>query len=78
MPLEEQDIRTYVDIISKSDLSKRAPHIIRSQGLLHHIEDPLDEADGCFLTFQWEPVIHSFFEITKKTWLKALKHMACV
>jgi hypothetical protein len=67
MLLEEQDIRTCVDTISKSDLSKRAPHIIGNQGLLHHMENPLGEADGCFLTFQWELGVHSFFEITKKT-----------
>jgi hypothetical protein len=65
MLLEEQDIRTCVDIISKSDPSKKALHIIGNQSLLHHMEDPLDEAGGCFLTFQWKFVVHSFFEITK-------------
>jgi hypothetical protein len=78
MLIGEQDIRTCVDTMSKSDLSKKAPHIIGNQGLLHHMEDPLDEADGCFLTFQWEFVVHSFFEMTKKTWVKALKYMTCV
>jgi hypothetical protein len=54
MLVEEKDVQTCINIISKYKLHESISHIVWDQGLFHHVENALDEPEGRVVTAQFD------------------------